>query len=209
MSNYTFNNIVSTSPTNCNVGYNNSWLKVENNAGREIFSQASYITNLSDINISLSASNLSIGNVHIADHNTGLNADVVNVGIGSGALRVITQDLESTQDDVTIGDRNGNFADIYPSLSALKVYVTNPIVNVPYSYTLCETKTTGNPSFTPKQILIHNSANSDVNVDLTLTSGLSCSIPIGKSSTGNHIVSVNLAVSQVNNYNGCSINFFA
>jgi len=209
MSNYTFNNIVSTSPTNCNVGYNNSWLKVENNAGREIFSQASYITNLSDINISLSSSEVNIGNVHIADHTTGLNADVVNVGIGSGALRVITQDLESTQDDVTIGDRNGNFADIYPSLSALKVYVTNPIVNVPYSYTLCETKTTGNPSFTPKQILIHNSANSDVNVDLTLTSGLSCSIPIGKSSTGNHIVSVNLAVSQVNNYNGCSINFFA
>ncbi len=146
---------------------------------------------------------------HIADHTTGLNADVVNVGIGSGALRVITQDLESTQDDVTIGDRNGNFADIYPSLSALKVYVTNPIVNVPYSYTLCETKTTGNPSFTPKQILIHNSANSDVNVDLTLTSGLSCSIPIGKSSTANHSVSLNLEVSQVNNYNGCTINFFA
>ena len=131
------------------------------------------------------------------------------MGIGSGALRVITQDLESTQDDVTIGDRNGNFADIYPSLSALKVYVTNPIVNVQYSYTLCETKTTGNPSFTPKQILIHNSANSDVNVDLTLTSGLSCSIPIGKSSAGNHIVSLNLSVSQVDNYNGCIINFFA
>ena len=209
MSNYTFNNIVSTSPANCNVGYNNSWLKVENNAGREIFSQASYITNLSDINISLSSSEVNIGNVHIADHTTGLNADVVNVGIGSGALRVITQDLESTQDDVTIGDRNGNFADIYPSLSALKVYVTNPIVNVQYSYTLCETKTTGNPSFTPKQILIHNSANSDVNVDLTLTSGLSCSIPIGKSSAGNHIVSLNLSVSQVDNYNGCIINFFA
>ena len=209
MSNYTFNNIVSTSPANCNVGYNNSWLKVDNNAGREIFSQASYITNLSDINISLSSSEVNIGNVHIADHTTGLNADVVNVGIGSGALRVITQDLESTQDDVTIGDRNGNFADIYPSLSALKVYVTNPIVNVQYSYTLCETKTTGNPSFTPKQILIHNSANSDVNVDLTLTSGLSCSIPIGKSSAGNHIVSLNLSVSQVDNYNGCIINFFA
>ena len=209
MSNYTFNNIVSTSPANCNVGYNNSWLKVDNNAGREIFSQASYITKLSDINISLSSSEVNIGNVHIADHTTGLNADVVNVGIGSGALRVITQDLESTQDDVTIGDRNGNFADIYPSLSALKVYVTNPIVNVQYSYTLCETKTTGNPSFTPKQILIHNSANSDVNVDLTLTSGLSCSIPIGKSSAGNHIVSLNLSVSQVDNYNGCIINFFA
>jgi hypothetical protein len=210
MSNYTFNNIVSTSPTNCNVGYNNSWLKVENNAGREIFSQASYITNLSDINISLSASNLSIGNVHIADHTTGLNADVVNVGIGSGALRVITQDLESTQDDVTIGDKLGNFASVHPSLSSLKVYVTNPtLVYIPYSYTQCETRTSGNPSFIPKQIMVTNLSNADVNVNLTLTSGLSCDIPVGKENNVNHAVTLNLAVSTVNNYNGCIINFFA
>ena len=127
---YIFNNNVSAYPVNCNVGYNNSWVEVDSNAGRELFAQASYITNLSDINISLSASDVDIGSVHIQDPNTGLKADIVSVGIGSGALRVISQDLESAEDDVTIGDRLGNFAAIYPSLSALKVYNTNPITSV-------------------------------------------------------------------------------
>jgi hypothetical protein len=117
-------------PTNANVGYCNSWLEVENNSGYPLFANASYITNFDDIKISLSASNVDIGNVHISDHTTGLNADVVNVGIGSGALRVISQDLESTEDDVTIGDRLGNFASVYAPLSALKVYNTNPISSV-------------------------------------------------------------------------------
>lgn len=207
---YTLINDLSTTPDNCNIGYNNSWLRVDNNADRDLYAQASYITNFKDINISLSASNLSIGNVHIADHTTGLNADVVNVGVGSGALRVITQDLESTEDDVTIGDRLGNFASVNKSLSALNVYITNPsIVNVPYSYTICQTRTTGNPSFVSKQILLHNGSNTDVDVNLTLMSGTSCNIPIGKSSTGNHSIILNLAVSTVNIYNGCVITFFA
>jgi hypothetical protein len=127
---YTLVNELSNTPQNCNIGYNNSWLHVANDAGRELYSQASYITNFDDIKISLSASDVQIGNVHISDHTTGLNADVVNVGIGSGALRVITQDLESSEDDVTIGDRLGNFAAVYPSLSALKVYNTNPVTQV-------------------------------------------------------------------------------
>ena len=207
---YTLINDLSTTPDNCNIGYNNSWLRVDNNADRDLYAQASYITNFKDINISLSASNLSIGNVHIADHTTGLNADVVNVGVGSGALRVITQDLESTEDDVTIGDRLGNFVSVNKSLSALNVYITNPsIVNVPYSYTICQTRTTGNPSFVSKQILLHNGSNTDVDVNLTLMGGTSCNIPIGKSSTGNHSIILNLAVSTVNIYNGCVITFFA
>ena len=127
---YTLVNELSNTPENCNIGYNNSWLHVKSNAGRELYSQASYITNFDDIKISLSASDVAIGNVHISDHTTGLNADVVNVGIGSGALRVITQDLESTEDDVTIGDRLGNFAAVYAPLSALKVYNTNPVTQV-------------------------------------------------------------------------------
>jgi len=207
---YTLINDLSTTPDNCNIGYNNSWLRVDNNADRDLYAQASYITNFKDINISLSASNLSIGNVHIADHTTGLNADVVNVGVGSGALRVITQDLESTEDDVTIGDRLGNFVSVNKSLSALNVYITNPsIVNVPYSYTICQTRTTGNPSFVSKQILLHNGSNTDVDVNLTLMGGTSCNIPIGKSSTANHSIILNLAVSTVNIYNGCVITFFA
>ena len=124
---YILNNQVSSVPINSNVGYNNSWIKVSNDAGREMFAQANYITNFDDLSISLSASDVNIGNVHIADSVTGLHADVVSVGIGSGALRVISQDLESTEDDVTIGDRLGNFAAIHSTLSALKVYNTNPI----------------------------------------------------------------------------------
>jgi len=127
---YTLKNNVSSAPFNCNVGYNNSWIHVDNNAGRELFAQASYITNLSDINISLSASDLDIGSVHILDSDTGLKADVVPVGIGIGALRVISQDLESSEDDVTIGDRLGNFASVYAPLSALKVYNTNPVTQI-------------------------------------------------------------------------------
>jgi hypothetical protein len=127
---YNLNNQISTAPLNCNVGYNNSWIKVENNADRELFAQASYITNLSDINISLSASDLDIGSVHIQDPDTGLRADVVSVGIGVGALRVVGEDLKSTKDDVTIGDRLGNFTSVYAPLSALKVYATNPISSI-------------------------------------------------------------------------------
>jgi len=127
---YTLVNELSTEPLNCNTGYNNSWLKVRNNADRDLFAQANYITNFDDLSISLSASDINIGNVHISDSTTGLHADVVNVGVGSGALRVITQDLESSQDDVTIGDRDGNFAAVYKQLSALKVYNTNPLTAV-------------------------------------------------------------------------------
>jgi hypothetical protein len=127
---YTLVNEVSNAPSNCNVGYNNSWLNVTNNAGRPLYSQASYITNFDDLSISLSAADVNIGSVHISDSTTGLHADVVSVGIGSGALRVISQDLESSEDDVTIGDRLGNFASIYVPLSALKVYNTNPVSSV-------------------------------------------------------------------------------
>jgi outer membrane usher protein FimD/PapC len=52
---YLLTNNISAEPINCNVGYNNSWLKVDNNAGRNLYAQASYITNFKDINISLSA----------------------------------------------------------------------------------------------------------------------------------------------------------
>lgn len=77
------------------------------------------------------------------------------------------------------------------------------------SYNMCETRTSGNPSFIPSKIFIHNSVNSDANVKLMLTSGLSCIIPIGKSSEANHVYTENLAVSGVLDYAGCSINFYA
>jgi hypothetical protein len=203
---YTLVNKLSDNPINCSVGYNNSWLNVENNANRELFAQASYVTNFDDLSINLSAADVNIGNIHIADSTTGLHADVANIGPGSGALRVLTQDLESKDDDVTIGDKGGkNFATINSSYSALNVY---PVVNNA-GFTRCETRTSGSPSFISKQILIHNTANDDVFVNLTLTSGTSCNIPIGKNSSANHILVLDLQVLTINNYGGCSITFFS
>lgn len=202
---YTLVNQVSAGPHNCNVGYNNSWIKVGNDANRDLFAQASYVTNFEDFTVSLSAGDVNIGSVEIKDGNSGLRADVVAAGSGLNALRVISQDLESSVDDITIGDKQGNFATIQNSTSALRVY---PIVSSG-GYTKCESRTSGNPSFISSQIVIHNNSNNDVDVTLTLTSGMSCLIPVGKNSTSNHIMILNLAVSAVNVYNGTAITFFA
>ena len=212
MSNYTFTNKVSSSPINCNVGYNNSWLEVDNNAGRDLFAQASYITNLSDINISLSSSEVKIGAVNIQDTSSGLSADVVNVGISSGALRVLTQDLESTQDDVTIGDIDGNFASVNPILSALKIVevnpvtaveITNPVLNVGVSNALDwdiipAVATTGYfnplPSFSCNLVTIFNSTSAVINIKRT---GNIFSLPLYKYSS--------IDINVINNANEISI----
>lgn len=130
MGNYTLTNIVSTSE-NPNVAYCNSWLKVDNNADRNLYAQASYVTNFDDLSISLSAGSIDVGSVILKD-SSGLEADVVNVGAGSGALRVISQDLESSEDDVTIGDRSGNFATVNSATSSLNVNLTNS--NLKFDY---------------------------------------------------------------------------
>lgn len=201
---YTLVNQISTAPANCNIGYNNSWIHVENDANRELFAQANYITNFDDFAVTLSAKDVNIGAVEIRDWNSNNRADVV-ADDGFNALRVLSQDLESSVDDITIGDKQGNFATIQNSTSALRVY---PVVQSG-GYTKCETLTTGNPSFTPSQIVIHNNSNNDVNVTLTLTSGMSCLIPVGKNTSANHIMILNLSVSAVNVYNGTIITFFA
>jgi hypothetical protein len=122
---YTLYNDLSVKPINCNVGYNNSWLHVQNNADRELFAQASYVTNFDDFSVSLSAGNLNIGSVEIKDGNSGAKADVV-ADEGYNALRVLSQDLESSVDDITIGDKDGNFVSVKQSTSSLNVNVTNP-----------------------------------------------------------------------------------
>ena len=77
------------------------------------------------------------------------------------------------------------------------------------SYTVCETKTSGNPSFISREVLLHNQSNNEVNIKLTLTSGMSCSIPVGKNTDANHILTLMLQVSSVQDYAGCSITYFA
>lgn len=115
------------SPTTYNVGIAEtfSWIPIEG-ANRPLYARASYVTNFSDMSIYLSASELSIGAVTIKDNNSGLNADVVNIPDYGAGLQVLTQDLESTIDDITIGDKGGtNYATIDGPLSSLHVQVTN------------------------------------------------------------------------------------
>jgi len=125
---YLLTNQLSVTPINCNVGYNNSWISVENNANRPMFAQASYVTNFEDLEISLSAANVTIKDIHISDPLTNLNANVTNIGGGVGALRVLSQDLEPVHDTVSLGDVNSNL--VYVTASALNVYTINPVTAV-------------------------------------------------------------------------------
>jgi hypothetical protein len=104
-----------------------SWVPTVGQAlGRPMYAKASYITNFSDLQITLSSSEVNIGSVHISDaDNPGVTVDVVPI-VGSGnSLQVLTQDLDSDIDDITIGDKQGHFANVDPTLSALDVRVAN------------------------------------------------------------------------------------
>ena len=125
---YTLTNVVSSSPVNCNVGYNNSWVLVENDVDRKLYAQASYVTNFGDFTVALSSKDVNIGSVSIKDGNSNLMADVATSG-SYNALRVLSQDLESSVDDITIGDKDGNFASVTGSTSSLNVNVTNTIAS--------------------------------------------------------------------------------
>lgn len=130
MSSYTTPNIVlnnnlTANNTFPNVAWQNSWIQVDNTGARPLFAQASYITNLDNLVVSLTASNVNIGDIHITDPTTGLHANVVNVGTGLGALRVISQDLDSIHDTVSLGDKSGNNVSLNSLTSALFVEVKN------------------------------------------------------------------------------------
>jgi hypothetical protein len=102
-----------------------SWVPIEGPAlGRPMYARASYVTNFSDLQITLSSSEVNIGSVHISDED-GTVADVVPITDYGNGLQVLTQDLESTIDDITIGDKQGHFADVDQTLSALNVKVVN------------------------------------------------------------------------------------
>lgn len=88
-------NILSSTPLNPNVGYNNSWIEVQNTADRPLFAQAAYITNLQDLPITVNASSISIGSLKIEDGVSGVKASVVEIGNGQNALLVSTESIES------------------------------------------------------------------------------------------------------------------
>ena len=126
--NYVFSNQVSAGYPNANIPPNYSWIQVDNNAGRPLYAQASYITNFDGLTVALTAGNVNIGDVHIVDPVTGLHADVADIGVAQGALRVLTQNFDSINDAVSIGDLNGKTA--YVTNSALNVFNTNPISSI-------------------------------------------------------------------------------
>ena len=103
-----------------------SWVPTVGEAlGRPMYAKASYITNFSDLQLTLSSSEVNIGSVHISDASSGVTADVVAIPDYGNGLQVLTQDLESSIDDITIGDKQGHYADVDPVLSALNVKIVN------------------------------------------------------------------------------------
>jgi hypothetical protein len=89
---YTFTNQVSaTVEYNTSYAINNSWVKVLNNAGsggssKPLYAQASFITNLGDLDISLGAATVNIGSVELSDPDTGDRANVITTGAGQSGL---------------------------------------------------------------------------------------------------------------------------
>lgn len=107
---------------NLGIAETYSWIPILNDQNRPMYARAGYITNLKDLQISLSASNLNIGTVHLQDGQDGSLASVVQAGT-KYALLVQNQDLLSTIDSITIGDNKGNLATV--TASSLNVNVTN------------------------------------------------------------------------------------
>jgi hypothetical protein len=116
-------------PFNPNVAYNNSWLGV-GGAKFPLFAQASYVTNLSDLTIQLSASNVNVGSFTLRDpvNNYAVSVADIGLGNGTGAVRALIQNLDSIHDSFTVGDITGKTAII--TNSALNVFVTNPVTSV-------------------------------------------------------------------------------
>ena len=128
---YTTTNQLSATPVNCNVGFNNAWLEVINNAGRPFFAQGVYVTNLEDLSVTLETGNLSIGSIELNDpDNHEIKASVASIGSGMGALRVLSQDLEPVHDTVSLGDINENRVTVNSTLSALNVNIAGGVVMI-------------------------------------------------------------------------------
>jgi hypothetical protein len=127
---------------NLGIAETYSWIPIENDQNRPMFARANYITNLSDLSISLSAGDLNIGSVEIIDHDTGYKAAVTQ----AGAVHVLPPDLESTIDDITIGDRDGSKASVNAATSALRVLVVNSVSAVSLTNQITSVSVTNFPT---------------------------------------------------------------
>jgi hypothetical protein len=107
------------------VGYNNSWVEVQNNADRPLFAQAAFITNLDDITVSLNTPNVDIGHVKLQDADTELKANVVTVSPGIGGL-VVSIANPVTAVNATLTNSISSFSLINP-VTAVNATLTNPV----------------------------------------------------------------------------------
>ena len=124
----------------------------------------SHITNFDDLSITLSANDVTIGAVELKDGNSGLRADIIDAGGGLNALRVISQDLESSVDDITIGDKSGNFATVDAATSALNVRIVNSnTIGVSGSLTVT------NPVTSVNAVVTNTVGVSAINLPVTVT----------------------------------------
>lgn len=192
-------------PPSYNVGMAEtfSWVPVENDANRPLFARAGYITNLSDLSISLSASDINIGSVELADGvNHAVRATIVQLGGTEGnALKVLTQDLQSTNDSVAIGDLSGNIVGINRTLSALRTFEVAPVtaVNILNTAAVSGSVTVTNPT---TAVSILNTAS--ISGSVTVLNSVS-SVSITNQLTGITILNPVTAVSLLNQLSSFSI----
>ena len=192
-------------PPSYNVGMAEtfSWVPVENDANRPLFARAGYITNLSDLSISLSASDINIGSVELADGvNHAVRATIVQLGGTEGnALKVLTQDLQSTNDSVAIGDLSGNIVGINRTLSALRTFEVAPVtaVNILNTAAVSGSVTVTNPT---TAVIILNTAS--ISGSVTVLNSVS-SVSITNQLTGITILNPVTAVSLLNQLSSFSI----
>ncbi len=171
-------------PPTFNVGMAEtfSWIPIENNANRPLFARASYITNLKDLSISLSASDINIGGVSITDgQDSTIQATVVRNNQGN-LLRVLTQSLQATGNNIAIGDSSGNLVSVNSLLSALKVCEVSPItgININNSINLSDINN-NNVSVVPST----SSLNVNVTNPIIATVDQSVGFPISFANTTN------------------------
>ena len=125
----TFTHELCAFPVNFGTAARYSWIPVDIGIPmRPLFAQASYITNLSDLVVSLCAADVSIGGVEIVDHNSGLRCDITEFNYIDGlynAIRVVNQNLKPQNDTVSLADVNQNKVSVFAGTSSLNVHLTN------------------------------------------------------------------------------------
>jgi len=96
---------VNTNPINPNVGWNNSWISIENDQGRPLFAQATYITNVQDLNYQIG---LLINEIKELNNRNGFDViDDTDAHFGDWAILKLLADtkfVNVTANNATVGN---------------------------------------------------------------------------------------------------------